>query len=147
MNYQIGKGISMKRISIAFALILTALLLAGCADLPNGAAREWYKAMLNMDGNKILDRTCAAQVPNVQQAGLWGSAFALLPQMFGLNMQSKGDVSSINFSTISIQGDTAQVKVSGKIRVAVLAYAQETPIDETWTMVREDNKWKWCGTP
>jgi hypothetical protein len=137
----------MKRTVLVFSFVFLAILLTGCGDTPEGAAREWFNAQLNLDGTKILERTCAAQVQNVQQAGLVTSAFALLPQLFGLDMNSKGDVSDIKFSTTSLNGDNATVHVSGKIRVAVLAFATDYPIDQIWNMAKEDNKWKWCGVP
>lgn len=37
------------------------------------------------------------------------------------------------------------VNVSGAIRVAILTFAQEFPVNEYWIMVREDGQWKWCG--
>jgi len=82
-------------------------------------------------------------------AGLWNSAFALLPQLFGLDIKSQGDVSGIKFSRISINTDetVANVRVHGEMRVAVLAFAQAYPVDETWLMVKEDGGWRWCGVP
>lgn len=103
--------------------------------------------MLNLDGNKILDRTCVQYRPQIQEWGLWNSAFAMLPQLWGLDLKTQGDVSSLNFDTTNInQAETlASVRVHGEIRVAVLAFAQAYPVDETWQMVKEDNVWRWCG--
>ena len=130
-------------------VVLLSLLLTGCADSPERAAKEWFDAMLNLDGNKILDRTCLEQRVVVQEAGLWNSAFALLPQLFGLDIKSQGDVSGLKFSQTSIntEGTVATVRVYGEIRVAVLAFAQAYPVDEIWLMVKEDGEWRWCGAP
>jgi len=137
----------MKHKTFFILLVVFSLFLTGCADSPERAAREWLDAMVNLDGNKILDRTCLAQRPAVQQAGLWSSAFAMLPQVFGLNIESKGDVSGLNFSQTSINADetVANVRVYGEIRVAVLAFARSEPVDETWQMIKEDGAWRWCG--
>jgi hypothetical protein len=115
----------MKHKTIIVLLIACSFLLAGCSDGPERAAKQWFDAMLNMDGNKILDRTC------------------------GLNIESQGDVSGLKFSTTSLDTEktVAHVHVSGEIRVAVLALAQAYPIDETWLMVKEDGVWRWCGIP
>jgi len=135
----------MKHIILAVLLIALSLLLVSCADTPEGAARAWLNAMMKLDGNKILDLTCAAQVENVQQTGLWASAFSLVPQLFGLNIQSKSDISGLNFVSTSLNGDNATVHVYGDMRVAILAFAQAYPVDESWKMARESGKWKWCG--
>lgn len=139
----------MKQKTIIIMLVAFSLFLTGCMDSPERAAKEWFNAMLNYDGNKILDRTCLAQREAVQMAGLWNSAFALLPQLFGLDIKSQGDVSGIKFSRISINEDetVANVRVHGEMRVAVLAFAQAYPVDETWLMVKEDGGWRWCGVP
>lgn len=100
---------------------MLSMFLTACADSPERAAKEWLDAMINLDGNKILERTCAAQIENVQMVGLWNSAFAMLPQLFGLNMKTQGDVSDLKFTATSINENTAHVQVTGEIRVAVLA--------------------------
>jgi hypothetical protein len=139
----------MKYKVIVILILLPSIVLAACADSPERAAREWFDAMLNLDGNTILERTCLTQRAYIQEIGLWNSAIALLPQMFGLNMESQGDVSGLEFSTIDINSNetVASVRVSGEIRMAVLALAQSYPVDETWLMVKEDGGWRWCGIP
>jgi len=140
---------SMRNKSIIILLVAYSFFLTGCFDSPEKGAKEWFNAMLNYDGNKILDRTCLAQRTAVQEAGLWNSAFALLPQLFGLDLRSQGDVSGIKFSRTSINADEtiANVRVHGEIRIAVLAIAQAIPFDETWLMIKEDDVWRWCGVP
>lgn len=133
-----------KRILLIY--ISSFLLLSACADSPSRAAKDWFDAMLNLDGNRILERTCLEYRPAIQEWGLWNSAISLLPQVFfGIDMKSNGDVSDLEFTTINMQDNNASVYVSGEIRVAVLAFAQSYSVDETWIMVREENKWRWCG--
>ncbi len=137
----------MKHKTITVLLVAFSFLLTACFDSPEKGAKEWFDAMLNLDGNKILDRTCVQYRPQIQEWGLWNSAFAMLPQLWGLDLKTQGDVSSLNFDTTNInQAETlASVRVHGEIRVAVLAFAQAYPVDETWQMVKEDNVWRWCG--
>lgn len=135
-----------------FAIVLVvalSLLITGCADSPERAAKDWFEAMISMDGNKILDRTCTDQRAYIQEVGLWNSVFALLPQLFGLNIKSEGDVSSLKFTTtyINTNETVANVHVYGEIRVAILAFAQAYPVNETWHMIKEDGAWRWCGVP
>lgn len=134
-----------KRIVYVVLFLLATTLLTSCAATPERSAKKWFDATMNLDGNTVLELTCDAEKENVQMAGLWTSAFALLPQLFGLNMESQGDVSDIKFTTVSNDGNTAYVRVHGVVRAAVLAFAQEYPVDETWRMVYENDKWKWCG--
>jgi len=136
----------MKRatfVLLTFALV-SALTACGLGDSPEKAAQEWIQAFANLDGNKIADRTCAAQQTNVQQAGLWSSVFNLFGQRT-IGQQAKTDVSGLKFTTVSSSGNTANVRVTGQIRVAVLALSQTQVVDETWRMVQEGGKWKWCG--
>jgi len=127
-----------------FMLCLLVLFVACSGDSPEAAAKEWMQAFANLDGNKIAERTCTAQQANVQQAGMWASVFGMFGQQT-IGQQSKTDISDLKFTTISSSGDTAQVRVTGQVRFAVLALSQTQDVNETWRMVREDGKWRWCG--
>lgn len=139
----------MKHKTITMLLITCTFLLTACFDSPEKGAKEWFDAMLNLDGNKILDRTCIQYRPQIQEWGLWNSVFVMIPQLWGLDIKTQGDVSSLKFDTINTNQDetTATVRVHGEIRVALLAFAQAVPVDETWQMIKEDGVWRWCGIP
>ena len=136
----------MKRLCLALLVIILASMLVGCGptDSPEQAAREWLDALLNLDGNKLAERTCDAQEEDVQSGAIWRSAIAAFGEML-TGQREQADISDLQFVTISKSGDTAQVRVTGEIRTAVLAIAQKQQVDETWQMVREGGKWKWCG--
>jgi photosystem II stability/assembly factor-like uncharacterized protein len=97
-----------------------------------------------MDGNKLMERTCAEQQESVQETGLWLSAFGVLGQSF-IGQQTQTDISDLRFNVVNETGNTARVRVTGQIRTAVLAVAQTQEVDEEWLVVQEDGKWKWCG--
>jgi len=139
----------MNRKAALVLLAIFSFLLTACLESPEKGAKEWFDAMLNLDGNKILDRTCVQYRPQIQEWGLWNSAFAMLPQLFGLDLKSQGDVSRIKFEQInnSASETTVYIRVHGEIRVAVLAVAQAYPVDETWKMIKEEDVWRWCGIP
>ena len=139
----------MKLVRAMAVIVMVVSILTACSmgDSPERAAKEWLEAMINLDGNKILERTCIAQRENVQTASLWNSAFAMLPQMFGLDVKVQGDISDLEFTTTYIDEETAHVRVTGELRVAVLGVAQALPVDETWLVIKEEGKWKWCGLP
>jgi len=136
----------MNRFAFVFLTLplLSALTACGLGDSPEKAAQEWMQAFANLDGNKIAERTCAAQQANVQQAGMWASVFNIFGQQT-IGQQGKTDISGLKFTTVSSSGNTANVRVTGQIRVAILALSQTQDVDETWRMAQEDGKWKWCG--
>ena len=136
----------MKISSILIVFVLITILLSACAATPERAARDWFKASNELDGNKMYDLTCRKMREEVQMAGLITTAVSLLPQLIGLDIpQGKVDVSDLNFTTIRGDDSSAHVRVSGEVRMAILAFPMAYPIDETWLMVNEDGKWKWCG--
>lgn len=130
--------------AVAIVVVAVSMLTAcGAGDSPEKAAREWLDALVNMDGNTLMDRTCAEQREAVQEAGLWISVFGVLGQSF-TGQEIQADISDVRFETVSRSGDTARVRVTGEIRVAILAFAHAQQMDEEWQMVREDGEWRWC---
>lgn len=136
-------------VRVAFAFVVL-LLLVGCSSGPATAAREWYKASLEMDGSAMMARTCRAQQLAVQESGLIASAIMLMPQMFGIDLGMKdinSSLSNLKFEVLDATDTHAVIQVTGVFEVAVLAFAQQIPINESVLMVREDGQWKWCGVP
>ena len=134
----------MKRMSWLILVLVFAGLLVSCGGDeeeppepgPADGAQEWIDAIVNQDGNRILKHTCKAQRDNVQEAGMWISAFAVLGQMLtNRSVQVEGDISDLNFETVSQSDDQAEVRVSGELRVAVLANAEAYDVDERWQIV------------
>lgn len=136
----------MRLLCAATVIVTAAAALAACGtqDSPERAAEEWLEAFANMDGNKLMERTCAEQQRNAQETGVWLSAFALLVQSL-TRQQTEIDISDVGFDVIEEAGDRARVRVTGQIRTAVLAIGRIQEIDEVWLIVREDGQWKWCG--
>lgn len=145
----------MKR-TIWFLLVLTMPALLVCSvplpgtntnGPPEQAAQEWIDAIVNQDGNRMLKYTCLAQREDVQQASMWFSAFAVLGQLFtNRSVQIEGDISDLKFETVNQNGDQAEVRVYGELRVAVLGSAQAQQVDERWQMIYENDTWRWCGS-
>ena len=128
-------------LNFVFAAALTD---CGLWDAPDQTAQEWIQAFADHKGNKIADRTCLAQQANIQEAGPWSAAFNLFGRP-AIDRQPQTDVSGLTFTTISGRGTTAIVRVTGRVSVAFLDLSQTQNIDETWRMVQESGKWKWCG--
>jgi hypothetical protein len=128
----------------AFAVVIASLLVAcGGGDSPETAVREWMQALLDMDGNKLIERTCEASQSDVQQAGALVSVLGIAGNEVG-GQSAKADLSSLSFQATNKGSDTAQVHVQGKLRVAFMGLAQEQKYDQTIPVVLEDGKWKVC---
>ncbi|HZQ06565.1 MAG TPA: hypothetical protein VFD70_08290 [Anaerolineae bacterium] len=127
-------------------LAVSLVLLGACSfmDTPEGAAREWMQAAVNLDGMKLAERTCAMQQQNVQQGGLMISAISLLGQGL-IGQQAKIDISDLKFTTVNKTETTASVRVTGTIRTAILAFSQSQDVDELMQMSYENGKWRYCG--
>lgn len=132
------------RATIKLILLVGMLMACGPSDSPEMAAKEWMTAFANLDGNKLAERTCASQQANVQRAGMQISILGLFSQHM-MDQQAKIDISGLSFSTLESSGNSAHVQVTGQIRVAILALSQTQVVDETWQMVKEGERWKWCG--
>jgi len=130
----------------AIPIIIISLLVSGCLSGPERSAKNWFEAVSNMEGTRMFELTCQEERENVQMSGMVSSAMSLLPQLFlGIDLQGEVDLSDLTYTELSNDERIAYVNVSGEVRVAVLAFPASYTIDETWKMVFEENKWKWCG--
>lgn len=119
---------------------VTCLARTTPADSPETAAMEWVEAVLNLSGTTLAARTCAARQQDLQSGATLVSGLSAL-----VGQTVEGDISDLRFEILTSSDNVAQVRVSGEVRVAVLGIADTTRVDETWEMVREGGKWKWCG--
>jgi hypothetical protein len=113
--------------------------------LPAQGAKAWIDGAVNLDGNQTLKYTCLAQRESLKNATLWTSAFSSIGKLF-TSQEMKGDTSDLKFETISQNGDRAEVRVRGELRVALAGLADAQQLDEDWLMVFENDTWRWCGT-
>jgi hypothetical protein len=105
------------------------------------------EAVSNQEGTEVLKMTCEAQKEAVQTSGLWAAALGLLLQNEGIDPQkATADLSDLTFETLNSEETSASVRVSGTLYVGYLEAALSYDIDETWSMVKEEGQWKWCGS-
>ena len=57
------------------------------------------------------------------------------------------DLRDLEFTVVSRTGDQAVVRVSGELRTSLLFLSVPGQVDDSWLMVREDGRWKYCGYP
>ena len=140
----------MRRICLCvIALVTSVNLLSACgaADSPEKAATEAMQALVSMDGLKLDERTAQAEKEQQQKRGLLITVLMVLGSAVpGVDSEDlKLSMTDLKVSTLETQDDTAQVRVTAKVRVAVKLVVKSVEIDQTWRMVREDGEWRYCG--
>ncbi|MBZ0309038.1 MAG: right-handed parallel beta-helix repeat-containing protein, partial [Anaerolineae bacterium] len=147
-------------------LILLFFLLAACSseesvplptlivtststiDQDAGAvARVWLDAALKNDGIVLARYTCTQVASDLSQSGMWMNVFSLaanelVPGIADLEVQT--DLTSVNFSVLTQDENTAQVLVGGTLHIAVGGMFDSVDLTETMSMIREDGYWKYC---
>lgn len=128
-----------------FILVLAGVVLVtGCsAGGPAGTARRWYKAVATGDGATALSLTCREYQSQVQMAGFLTAGLGLLSG--GSSPKVAANMSDLEFSTISQDGDAATVHAQGEIIVSLFGAAMPEEINSSLALVREEGKWKVCG--
>lgn len=157
------------------ALLAILIGIAGLAGLgflgyqvwqsstPVYAAEDWFNAMWTMDSEMVLDRTCDQEiwVSNAVASGasitglidylditeIPGLDEVVIPgvDLDGLKEQFEIDRSRIEFAEVIHDGETAVVTVQGQLRFRVFKGWYPYRLNETWVIVQEDERWKWCG--
>lgn len=127
---------------LAFAFFLTACGNNGTSNTSSGgdpaaAAKAFYEALYG--GTAADSMFCNASAAQVK-AAMDQSKAALTAS------GAKIDVSGLTYTTANQNGDSADVKVAGKIKMTVAGATNEadyTPI--TIQMKNEGGAWKVCG--
>lgn len=130
---------------------------------PAYATEEWVEAMWNTDSETVLDRTCDQQiwVSNVLASGtsisglmgylditqIPGLDQVVIPgvDLNGLKDEFEIDRSRIEFEEVMNDGQTAVVTAQGQLRFRVFDGWYPYRLNETWRVIVEDGRWKWCG--
>ena len=134
---------------VAGGAVVGLRLLGGALEGPAAAARRYLQAAVAYDGNELARRTCAAQQQALMEAGLMITALDMLANYYvdgGLE-DIDFDLRDLEFTVVSRTGDQAVVRVSGELRTSLLFLSVPGQVDDSWLMVREDGRWKYCGYP
>jgi hypothetical protein len=127
-------------------------------DTPGKAVVQFSKAYFNLD-KSMTERICkerlASEDVDVVDQYIYLSAQEAKEGGFGLNFM-KHKLYDIETETLSKKDNEAQVRITGKIRrsinpvymiVAKLFDIGEThEVDEIINVIKEDGKWKVCGS-
>jgi hypothetical protein len=139
---------SSKRILVIS--LLAILLLAACGGgassggggaqssgaSPADVARQFFEIAFSGEGD-IAPLVCSASAEQVEamREGLAQVAAT----------GAEVDVSGLTFTAQNESGDTAEVVVSGTLKLTVADVEQELPFEETTIPMRNENGWKVCG--
>lgn len=153
------------------SLTLGALLLVGgvatllttgnglrlLRESPKTTAKTWFEAMWALEGEAVLDRTCDQEIW-VSNAVNGGTSIAALLSYLGvpaaegididlteLSEQLQVDISRLTYEEEDTGDIYAVVAVTGQMRFEVFGGVFPYRLNETWQMVWEDDRWKWCG--
>lgn len=156
-------------IGISLVVLIVAIVVGGyrLVDTPlmanaETAAEDWVNAVVN-EGAPAATRLTCDELPADQKVYLQSSALVLsllnpnradgilqqVIERFSLNYIVELivlDPSELTYATQSKVGATAEVAVTGTLYLDVAGLATiPISVSDLWTMVWENDKWKWCG--
>jgi hypothetical protein len=112
---------------------------SGNGSDPSGAAKGFYEGLY---GSGQIDQfVCGSNktaVDALKQA-VESSKSAMAASKATI------DVSGLKYETANQSGDSADVKVSGKLKMSVAGNAQETDFPAITLKMKNENGWKVCG--
>ncbi len=154
-------------ITIVVIVAISALGFLGLrfwqSTTPVYAAEDWFDAMWAMDSETVLDRTCddeiwvsnaiasgasiggmveyldITQIPDLEKYLIPGVDLESIKNEFEI------DRSRIVFEEVISDEQTAVVTAKGQLRIRVFKGWYPYRLDETWQIMQEDGRWKWCG--
>jgi len=130
---------------------------------PAYAAEAWVEAMWAVDSETVLDRTCDREIwvsdvvaSGASISGLMGHLDitqipgldnVVIPgvDLDGLKDEFEIDRSRIEFEEVMNDGQMAVVTAQGQLRFRVFDGWYPYRLNETWLVIMEDDRWKWCG--
>ena len=128
--------------------VYLAWALSGCVGEagPPGEARAWLRALTRGDGLKLGELTCDASQPTLQNAALLYSILGILSERVA-GERPKADIGGLSFRTLRRDKTTAEVQVTGRIRLALLLVSQASQVDFVMPMRYERGRWRYCEGP
>ncbi len=127
-------------------LLASALLLSACSSGGGpaiDATRGWLQSLAELNFKQVMDQTCAN--PKVRtEIEVRLDPFIDI-QATLQTLKGQFDFSGLKFEEISNDGQTAQVRLSGKMVLKALGQSQALDVYEELTVVKENDKWKVCA--
>ncbi|RLB86046.1 MAG: hypothetical protein DRH24_00200 [Deltaproteobacteria bacterium] len=156
----------MVRLSKSAGIILVLILgfmvqllfiFTDSIDSPSKAVVQFSKAYFSLDksmANRICKKRIATEDVDVIAQYIYLRAKEAKERGFGISFM-KNKLYHIKTETISKKDNEAQIRITGKIRVAInpvypivaklFNIGATHEVDETINVIKEDGKWKVCG--
>jgi iron(II)-dependent oxidoreductase len=134
---------------IIMLLIILLISLSACAPSDDeliNPAKQWLQALLKADGLELGRYTCAAFIDEVSMGSMaMGALSGLLGSALGINTNIAVDLEDATFRVSERSDSRAVVVMGGEVIVAVGGTFQRSPVEATFLMGYEDERWRVCG--
>jgi hypothetical protein len=155
---RLSKGAGIILVLIIGFLVQLLFSVTDAIDTPNKAVVQFSKAYFNLDksmAQKICKERLASEDVDIIDQYIYLSAKEAKERGFGINCM-KNKLYHIQTETISKKENEAQIRITGKIRVSInpvypivaklFNIGATHEVDEIINVIREDGKWKVCGS-
>ncbi|MBW2248568.1 MAG: hypothetical protein JRF62_15580 [Deltaproteobacteria bacterium] len=155
---RLSKGAGIILVLIIGLLVQLLFSVADAIDTPNKAVVQFSKAYFNIDksmAKKICKERLASEDVDVIDQYIYLSAKEAKERGFGINFM-KNKLYHIETETLSKKENEAQIRITGKIRVSInpvypivanlFNIGATHEVDEIINVIKEDGKWKVCGS-
>jgi hypothetical protein len=154
---QLNRSVGIILVLIVGFLVQLLFSLADIKDTPNKAVVEFSKAYFQLD-QSMAERICKEQLANddvdIVDQYLYLTAIEASERGFDINFM-KNKLYHIETETLSKNDTTAKIRITGKTRTAVnhvypivaglFNIGATHEVDETFNVIKENNRWKVCG--
>ena len=155
---RLSKGAGIILVLIIGFLVQLLFSAADAIDTPSKAVVQFSKAYFNLD-KSMAQRICKERLDSedfdVIDQYIYLSAKEAKERGFGINFM-KNKLYHIQTETISKKENEAQIRITGKIRVSInpvypivanlFNIGATHEVDKIINVIREDGKWKVCGS-
>ena len=154
---QLNRSVGIIIVIIIGFVVQSIFSMADAVDTPNKAVVEFSKAYFELD-KSMTERICKKQLASedvdVIDEYLYSAAKTAYERGFDINFL-KNKLYHIETETISKNDTEAQIRITGKIRVAInpvyplvaklFDIGSTHEVDEIIRVIKEDGQWKVCG--
>lgn len=156
-----GKNLLIIGFVVAVFVILQGILISiGKVDSPATAAVDFAKAYFMLDGASMSKRLCSEIVEDETEnpVNTYLNSVADVARKLGFSKNyMRSQLSHVSTETQMVDENNAEVRITGeRLRSINPVFAiigrlffliQPHAVDETLSLVKEDGRWKVCGSP
>jgi len=154
---RLSKSVGIILVLILGFMVQLLFIFTDSIDSPSKAVVQFSKAYFSLDksmANRICKKRIATEDVDVIAQYIYLRAKEAKERGFGISFM-KNKLYHIKTETISKKDNEAQIRITGKIRVAInpvypivaklFNIGATHEVDETINVIKEDGKWKVCG--